>query len=71
MQESVAVASNSIDLMMVLHRKTGDDILVSDTGDPGDAVSIPAAAVKIAMAKTPGFVVITMPERLAREKGLV
>lgn len=71
MRESSAAESSSLDLMMVLHKKTGDDVLVSDTGDMKDAVSIPTAAVKIAMASTPGFVVVTMSEQLARDKGLI
>lgn len=71
MSEPIAAESNSIALMMVLHSKTGDDVLVSDTGDLKDAVNLPAAAVKIVMASTPGFVVITMPEQLAMDKGLI
>lgn len=71
MSESPAAESSSLALMMVLHRHDGDDVLVSDTGDLKDAVSLPAAAVKIVMASTPGFVVITMTEQMARDKGLI
>lgn len=63
--------SRSIELMMVLHRRGGDTVLVSDTGDVKRAVTLPMGQIKVEMARAPGFVLVTMPERMAREKGLV
>ena len=60
-----------IELMMVLHRRVGDGVLVSDTGDVKRAVMLPMGAIRVEMVRAPGFVMITMPERLARQKGLV
>ena len=71
MQESTAVESRSLELMMVLHRRVGDAVLVSDTGDVRHAVMLQMGAIRVEMARAAGFVMITMPERLARQKGLV
>ena len=71
MQESLAADSKSIELMLVLHRRVGDTVLVSDTGDVRRAVILPMGAIRVEMARAAGFVNITMSERLAREKGLV
>lgn len=71
MQESVVAESRSIELMMVLHRRVGDAVLVSDTGDVKRAVMLPMGQIKVAMARAAGFVIVTMSDRLARDKGLV
>lgn len=63
--------SKSIELMMVLHKRVGEDVLVSDTGDVRHAVILPMGSIKVEMSRVAGFVDITMPERMAREKGLV
>lgn len=71
MEVSTAAESRSIELMMVLHRRVGDGVLVSDTGDVRRAVMLPMESIKVEMARAPGFVIITMSDRLARDKGLV
>ena len=71
MQESAVAESRSIELMMVLHRRVGDAVLVSDTGDVRHAVMLPMGAIRVEMSRVNGFVMITMPERLARDRGLV
>lgn len=68
--------SDLIDLALVIHHETrvGEDgqgaVLVSDDGDRRKAVWLPKAAVEIER-KGGVDVVVTLPERLAIEKGLV
>jgi hypothetical protein len=73
-----------VDLMLTKHRQTQNDILVSDTGEEAKAVWLPLSWVEIEDARniakgklkggqsvTLQMIVVTMPERLAMEKGLV
>lgn len=72
------------DLTMALHYGTGRAVLVSETGDEAKAVWIPKSQVEVLdtgmttdVIKTSGevvavpLVVLTLPEWLAKEKGLI
>lgn len=61
--------SDIIDVTVHLHHQTDKAVLVSDTGDKDDAVWLPLSQIEIA---PDGAVhVVTLPEWLAKEKGLV
>lgn len=62
--------SDLIDLTMQLHAESQKAILVSDEGDKTHAVWLPLSQVEIEH-KGKGIVVVTLPEWLAIEKGLV
>jgi hypothetical protein len=68
--------SDLVDLTLQLHHETWPGIadhgavLVSDDGDKRKAVWLPKSAVEIER-KPKAIVIVTMPERLAIEKGLV
>jgi len=62
--------SDLVDLTVQLHHATDWAVLVSDDGDRAKAVWIPLAQCEV--EKRPnGIAVVTMPEWLATEKGLV
>lgn len=61
--------SNIIDLDLHLHHETAKAILVSDTGDKDDAVWLPLSQIEIESES--GFISVSLPEWLAREKGLI
>jgi hypothetical protein len=76
--------STLVDLMLTKHHQTEKDVLVSDTGEEAKAVRLPLSLVEIEDARNTGkaklkggqtatlqMIVVTMPERLAIEKGLV
>jgi hypothetical protein len=76
--------SDLVDLMLAQHRRTKLAVLVSDTGEERKAVWLPLSIVEIeetnkrvtGMLKNGlkvacPMIVVTMPERLAIEKGLV
>ena len=76
--------STLVDLMLAKHHQTEKSVLVSDTGEEAKAVWLPLSRVEIEDAKntakgqlkggqtvTLQMIVVTMPERLAMEKGLV
>lgn len=62
--------SDLVDLTMVLHHETERAILVSDDGDRRKAVWLPRSMIEIER-KPRGIVVVTLPERLALDKGLI
>ena len=62
--------SDLIDVSVFQHHETDKAILVSEDGDRERAVWLPKAACEIER-KERGVIVVTMPERLAIEKGLV
>ncbi|VFU07883.1 hypothetical protein [Methylocella tundrae] len=68
--------SDIIDLALVIHHETKPGmknegaILVSDDGDREKAVWLPKAAVEFEIT-SPDVATVTMPERLAIDKGLV
>ena len=76
--------SSHEDLMLAKHHQTEQDVLVSDTGEEAKAVWLPLSRVEIEDARntakgklkggrtvTLQMIVVTLPERLAMEKGLV
>lgn len=61
--------SDVIDLTVQLHHETEKAVLVSDTADPKDAVWIARSLIEI---EPDGAThTITLPEWLAKEKGLI
>lgn len=62
--------SNLIDLTLRWHHETAKAILVSDDGDREKAVWLPKSVVEVE-DKGRGIVVVTLPEPLAIDKGLV
>jgi len=63
--------SDLIDLSLFLEHETEKAILVHD-GDKKKAVWLPKSACEVERdAARPRFVTVTLPERLAIEKGLV
>lgn len=63
--------SDLVDIEMVIHHRTPNAILASDDGDRDLAVWLPHSAIEIEPTKTAGTYIVTMPKRLAIEKGLV
>lgn len=61
--------SDVIDLEVHLHHETDRAVLVSDTGDKADAVWLPKSQVEIEEYGTCHMV--TLPEWLAEERGLI
>lgn len=62
--------SDLVDLTMQLHHETAKAVLVSDDGDKTKAVWVPLSQCEVE-PKGKGIVIVTMPEWLAIEKGLV
>lgn len=62
--------SDLVDLTMQLHAETAKAIRVSDDGDDKKAVWLPLSQVEIER-KAKGIVIVTLPEWLAIDKGLV
>lgn len=58
------------DLTMQLHHDTGMAVLVSETGDEKKAVWLPRSQVEVEVIKG-NIVEVTLPEWLAKEKGLI
>lgn len=63
--------SDLIDVTVKLHHETDKAILVSDDGDRAKAVWLPLSQVEVERTKQSGIVVVTLPEWLATDKGLV
>lgn len=59
-----------VDLTMILHHETERAVLVSDDGDRRKAMWLPKSQIEIEH-KPNGVVVVTLPKRLAVDKGLV
>jgi hypothetical protein len=57
-------------LMLFKHGETASDVLVSDDGDAVGAVALPKALISIAAPDRGRFLVVTLPAKLARDKGL-
>lgn len=62
--------SDLVDLNLALHMKTERAILVSETGDEAKAVWLPLALCEV-VPRPRQAVVVTLPEWLAIEKGLI
>lgn len=65
------MSSGFVDLEMCLHAETDLAIYVSDDGDNDNAVWLPRSQVEFTHDGNEFDVVVTMPVRLAIEKGLV
>ena len=64
--------SDIIDIAGVIHAETGKAILFSDTAHKEDAVWLPKSQIEIEHdGGRRDFVTVTMPERVAKEKGLI
>ncbi|OAB57524.1 hypothetical protein AY599_23650 [Leptolyngbya valderiana BDU 20041] len=66
-----AYRSDLIDIAMCEHWRTAKAIKVSDDGDPDKAVWLPLSLVEVEPDGPGGMVTVTLPERLAIDKGLV
>ena len=62
--------SDLVDLTMQLHAETAKAALVSDDGDKAKAIWLPLSQIEIER-KAKGIVVVTLPEWLAIQRGLV
>lgn len=58
-----------VDILMHVHVETSQAVLASDDGEKKNAVWLPLSQIEI--HKRGSHVNITMPEWLAREKGLI
>jgi hypothetical protein len=63
--------SNLIDILGFQHVETERAIRFSETGDDKDAVWLPRSQIEIEPASKAGYITVTMPEWLAKEKGLI
>lgn len=61
--------SDLVDIEVQIHHRTERAVLVSDDGDRDKAVWLPLAQIEVAPFGS--HHTVTMPEWLAREKGLV
>lgn len=62
--------SDLIDLDMFIHAETAKAVLVSDDGDNDRAVWLPKSQVEVEIIKG-NQVTVTLPEWLAKDKGLL
>ena len=63
--------SDLIDVAVVRHAETEKAILVSETADKEDAVWLPKSQIEVANDGHKNFVTVTLPEWLAKDKGLI
>lgn len=63
--------SDLVDLVLIQHHRTEKAVLVSETGDREKAIWLPLAAIEIENGRGAGVVTVTLPERLALDKGLI
>ena len=68
--------SNLVDLTVQVHVETAKAVLVSDDGDKEKAVWLPLSQIEIEYRPSMkergnGLAVITLPEWLAKDKGLI
>jgi hypothetical protein len=62
--------SDLVDLTLQLHAGTPKAVLVSGDGDKAKAIWLPLSQVEIER-KSAGVVIVTLPEWLATQRGLV
>lgn len=62
--------SDLIDVTVHVHHQTERAVLVSDDGEERGAVWLPLSQIEIEMMKPP-IAEVTMPQWLARDKGLI
>lgn len=63
--------SELIDLSMVMHAETEKAIRVSDDGDTTKAVWLPKSQVEVLPNSQDGTIIVTLPQWLAKDKGLI
>ncbi len=63
--------SDLIDVQVQIHHKTEKAILVSDDGDREKAKWLPLSQIEVEESAKANIATVTMPEWLAREKGLI
>ncbi len=63
--------SDLVDLTLCRHAATERAIQVSETGDRSKAVWLPLSQIEVAPTAAASIVVVTLPEWLANERGLV
>lgn len=63
--------SDLVDIAVCRMAETEKAILVSETGDKGNAVWLPKSQCEIENDGHTNFITVTLPEWLARDKGLV
>ena len=62
--------SDLIDVTMKIHHQTERAVFASDSGDVKHAVWLPLSQIEV-LLRGDGTAEITMPEWLARERGLI
>lgn len=62
--------SRLVDIEVTVHHETEKAILVSDDGDRENAVWLPLSAVEVERGRR-GRAIITLPEHLALDRGLI
>ena len=63
--------SNLVDLMMYLHHRTANAVLVSETGERAKAIWLALSIIEIEETDNSPIVKVTMPEWLAKDKDLI
>lgn len=63
--------SDLLDLEMVWHGETHLAVCVSDDGERDSAVWLPKSQIEVSEGSNPKLRTITIPEWLAKDKGLV
>jgi hypothetical protein len=63
--------SDLIDVAMCRHAETDKAILASETGEKKDAVWLAKSQIEIENDGYKNFITVTMPQWLAKEKGLI
>lgn len=64
-------SSDLVDVAVVRHAETDRAILVSETAHREDAVWLPKSQIEIENDGHKNFVTVTLPEWLAKDKGLI
>lgn len=63
--------SDLVDIAGVQHAETEKAVLFSNTANKEDAVWLPKSMIEIEHDAHRNFITVTMPERLALDKGLI
>ena len=63
--------SDLIDVSAQLHHRTAKAVLVSSDGERDEAIWLPLSQIEITGPDKHGVVEITLPEWLAKDKGLI
>ena len=63
--------SDLIDVSAQLHRETDKAVLISDDGERDNAIWLPKSQIEFTLPDRKGVTTITLPEWLAKDKGLI